>query len=156
MRSGTLVGVIVAVGLWPVVVLADVAPPNTSGCQGKTAGDACKDDQGADGVCEADTCSRFDYANWDEDTQSRPPTKTYDCLKCVPGAAPDTVANGTDATAQDGIGADDTAGGSAKVAEEDGGGCAAGPVGAGAGAVLAGLFAFVGALVARRRRSRRT
>jgi hypothetical protein len=109
---------------------ADVAPPNTYGCQGKAAGDVCKDDMGKDATCKADICTGLDYANWDQDVRSSPPTKTYDCLKCEGVAEADTTV-GTDTTTEgtDAVigGADVTqTGGNVTVAEESSG-CVAGP-----------------------------
>lgn len=62
--------------------LADVPPPNTADCQSKSAGVACKKDDGAAGVCVTAKCSRNDYSGG-----VPPKTVTYDCLQC--GDAPE-------------------------------------------------------------------
>lgn len=115
----TLALTVAALCLSASPAFADVAPPNTYGCQGKAAGDVCKDDMGKDATCKADTCTGLDYANWDQDVRSSPPTKTYDCLKCEGVAEADTsaVIGGADVT---------QTGGKVTVAEESSG-CVAGP-----------------------------
>lgn len=60
---------------------ADVIPPEESACQARAAGDACTAVSG--GICQADTCTRLDYENWDRDASAEPPSMTYDCLRCV-------------------------------------------------------------------------
>jgi hypothetical protein len=63
--------------------LADIPPPDISGCASKAAGDACQRDDGSAGVCTKDTCSRNDYS------QGPPPQQVdFECLRCVPGAPP--------------------------------------------------------------------
>ena len=63
--------------------LADIPPPDVSGCANKAAGDPCQRDDGSAGVCAKATCSRNDYS------QGPPPTPVdFECLRCVPGATP--------------------------------------------------------------------
>ena len=72
-------------------VRADVVPPDTAACSGKQAGDVCTvsfSDAGPSS-CQNATCSKLDYAHWDRDASSGPPTASYACLKC----APDTTTN---------------------------------------------------------------
>lgn len=67
--------------LLSLTALADVPPANSIGCREKTAGATCKKDDGTDGVCVTDTCSRNDYSGG-----VPPKTVTYECLRC--GDAP--------------------------------------------------------------------
>jgi MYXO-CTERM domain-containing protein len=62
---------------------ADLAPPNSTECDGKNAGDACTDDTMAVGACAEMTCSELDYSHG-----SPPSTKQVPCLLCVAGNAP--------------------------------------------------------------------
>jgi hypothetical protein len=59
------------------LALADVAPPDLSGCQGRDAGAACQRDDGSAGTCTRQTCTRNDYSEG-------PPPKVveYECLQC--------------------------------------------------------------------------
>jgi hypothetical protein len=59
---------------------ADVIPPSQAECQGKAAGVACTQDDGAAGTCQASKCWRNDYSDG-------PPPKQVevDCMKCLPG-----------------------------------------------------------------------
>ena len=67
-----------------IVARSDVPPPNTEGCEDKSAGDACKTDAEEDGGCVQRTCTRLDYS------QGTPPSSVeYACLQCDPAAAPD-------------------------------------------------------------------
>jgi hypothetical protein len=74
--------------MWVVVLLAgvawaDIAPSDVSGCNGKSAGDSCKRDDGSAGSCAKSTCSRNDYSN------GPPPTQvSYECLLCGAAASP--------------------------------------------------------------------
>lgn len=69
--------------LLSLTALADVPPANSIGCREKSAGAACKTDDGSDGVCVTATCSRNDYS------EGVPPkTVTYDCLRCDTAPAP--------------------------------------------------------------------
>jgi hypothetical protein len=63
------------------VAFADIPPADSSGCNGKKAGDACVRDDKSSGSCVSSTCTRNDYSNG-------PPPKqvSYDCLVC--GGAP--------------------------------------------------------------------
>jgi hypothetical protein len=73
---------------------ADVAPPETEPCQGKTTGDACV--YNGSGTCQTQTCSKLDYAHWDRDASSSPPSATYACLKCIAGTTmPTSTATST-------------------------------------------------------------
>jgi hypothetical protein len=60
---------------------ADVIPPEVGACQNKQVGDACTNN--GTGVCQAQTCTRLDYANWNRDASSGPPSMSYACNKCV-------------------------------------------------------------------------
>ena len=71
------------------IARADVAPPETQPCQGKAAGDACV--YNGDGSCQNQTCSKADYAHWDRDASSGPPSMTYSCLKCIAGTTTATA-----------------------------------------------------------------
>lgn len=71
---------------------ADVPPPETEPCVGKQAGDACT--YNGSGTCQNQTCSKLDYANWDQDASSSPPSTTYACVKCVVGTSTDTNTDG--------------------------------------------------------------
>lgn len=68
---------------------ADVAPPETQPCVGKSAGDACV--YNGNGTCQAQTCNKLDYANWDRDASSSPPSTTYVCVKCIVGTTTGTM-----------------------------------------------------------------
>lgn len=58
--------------------LADVPPPDAEGCFGLVAGDACKTDEGQEGGCVKQTCSRITETG----------TEEYECLICEEGAQP--------------------------------------------------------------------
>ncbi|MBI5611418.1 MAG: hypothetical protein HY902_21275 [Deltaproteobacteria bacterium] len=109
---------------------ADIPPPNTAGCQSKSAGATCKTDGDASGSCVTQTCTKLDYAHWDKDASSSPPTRSYDCLKCELSTA---------STPTSGSGTTNSSGGSS---------CSAGPVGSALGAL--GLLGAVALLVRRR------
>jgi hypothetical protein len=79
---------------------ADVAPPETQPCVGKATGAACV--YNGNGTCQTETCSKLDYANWNRDASSWPPSKTYTCLKCLIGTTTDT--NTVTSTESDGGG----------------------------------------------------
>ena len=64
---------------------ADLAPPETQPCLGKAAGDACV--YNGAGTCQSQTCSKLDYAHWDRDASSGPPSTIYACLECIAGAS---------------------------------------------------------------------
>ena len=66
---------------------ADVLPPEVQPCNGKQVGDACT--YNGSGTCQNQTCSRLDYANWNRDASSGPPSMTYTCLECLGGTGPD-------------------------------------------------------------------
>jgi hypothetical protein len=59
---------------------ADALDPRTEGCEGKSAGDNCKQFSGGDGACVQSTCSKLDYSH------GSPPTGSisYACLMCLP------------------------------------------------------------------------
>ncbi|PZR18355.1 MAG: hypothetical protein DI536_00265 [Archangium gephyra] len=63
---------------------ADVPPADVSGCSGKSAGEACKRDDGSDGTCASSKCGKLDYS------EGVPPKAVeYDCMKCeLKAAAP--------------------------------------------------------------------
>lgn len=61
---------------------ADVPPADVDGCYNRSAGDACKRDDGSDGTCAASKCVKLDYS------EGVPPKSIeYDCLKCEAKAA---------------------------------------------------------------------
>jgi hypothetical protein len=64
---------------------ADLAPPNSSQCQTKKAGDACTTDDSKSGSCVASKCSKLDYSDG-----TPPSTVQYDCLLCVAGGGADS------------------------------------------------------------------
>jgi len=82
--------------LLAIPVRADLAPPETQPCQGKAAGAACN--YNGAGACRSETCTKLDYANWDHDASTSPPSTTYACLKCVPGEGTATTTTTTTAT----------------------------------------------------------
>lgn len=73
--------IVLAALLVPAVAHADEISESLAVCKGKSPGDACKG-----GACVKTKCSRIDYANWDRDASPTPPSRTYDCVECVPGA----------------------------------------------------------------------
>jgi hypothetical protein len=74
-----------ASSLLPRAARADLMPMDLAACASKAAGDACEDG-GTVGTCQPDKCSRLDYSNG-----TPPSLLEYDCIKCVPGAAPATT-----------------------------------------------------------------
>ncbi len=60
---------------------ADVAPPETTPCQGKTAGTACVYNNGA-GTCQSQTCLS-------------PSSGGYACLECITGTSTTTSTDTT-------------------------------------------------------------
>ncbi len=107
------------------VAQADIPPPNTAGCQSKSAGAACKTDGDASGSCVTQTCSKLDYAHWDKDASSSPPSRNYDCLKCELSTATTPTTSGSTTTTSSSS-------------------CHAGPVGSAAAAIgLAGAVALI-------------
>lgn len=132
MRRFVLLSVLASSLVVAPTVLADVTPPDVSACQGKSLGAACGDGSSA-GACAAGKCYKLDYSKWDRDASSSPPSVEYDCVKCVPGAAPDA-------------GGQTSSGG-------DGGGCSMSVRRAGSWA-LAAVPAIVLALLGRRRSRR--
>lgn len=126
----------------PAVAGADVLPPEVAACQNRKEGDSCQVEMTTvKGTCLKSKCKRLDYANWNRDMMSSPPTVEYDCLLCT------TVDGGTTAPAAD-LGNGTKNGGSCSVSRTSAGagtGWIAVPWAA--AAVLLGL-----ALVRRRRR----
>jgi hypothetical protein len=57
--------------------LADVPPPDTQGCDGKVAGNACNTDESVAGACKDSTCTVLDYS-----MGTPPVTKDVPCLVC--------------------------------------------------------------------------
>ncbi len=76
---------------------ADVVPPDVAPCSSKQLGNACTYNSAA-GLCQDGTCGRLDYANWDRDASTSPPSITYPCLKCVTGSATTTITGTTTTT----------------------------------------------------------
>lgn len=87
MRTTTL-ALFAALTLLADAAAADVPPPGLDECRGHDAGSSCTF-MGAAGTCRATTCSRIDYAGWDRDASSTPPTLNYACTLCVTGGASD-------------------------------------------------------------------
>ena len=69
---------------------ADVIPPDMEPCTGKAAGTTCTF-LSHPGTCVSSTCSKLDYANWDRDAASGPPTRSYACILCRTGTATTTT-----------------------------------------------------------------
>jgi hypothetical protein len=114
---------------------ADVAPPNLSDCRGREAGASCKTDNGEEGTCRPDTCSRNDYSN------GVPPTSVeYECLLCTVSAPPEATPAATPAPAAGQA--------TSPLPPEKKSSCAAMP-----GAPLALGLVLVGGLARRRKRS---
>jgi len=57
--------------------LADVPPPDTEGCNGKAAGNACETDEAVAGACKDSTCTILDYS-----MGTPPVSKDVPCLVC--------------------------------------------------------------------------
>ena len=72
-------------GLIAAVSFADVAPPNSFGCNNAEAGDACQTDENKRGVCVSETCSGLDDSNLEDG--GVPKSKEYPCLICSEDAA---------------------------------------------------------------------
>jgi hypothetical protein len=126
---------------------ADMVPPETQPCVGKAAGDACVY-IGA-GTCQNQTCSKLDYANWDRDASSSPPSMTYACVKCIAGTSTDTGTNTNTATNTN------TDGGAPPPAKDDGA-CSIGKQATAkriAPWLLAGAFSLLFVVARRRRQS---
>jgi hypothetical protein len=68
---------------------ADLPPPNSEGCDGKKAGDACKNDAAKDATCADKKCTVLDYSDG-----SPPGTKEVDCLLCEGPAAAGSSSGG--------------------------------------------------------------
>ncbi len=115
---------------------ADVVPPDVDACSGKAVGAACKIDDSA-GTCIKTKCSKLDYAGWDRDASSSPPTIEYDCVTCAVGTAPAPSDGGTAPTSTP--------------AKSDGG-CSFGVARRAGPFALAAIPGVVLALVRRRRR----
>ena len=91
MKSTISLAILVAaVPLLGFPARADIAPPETQPCLSKQAGDACAYNN-ASGTCLAQTCSKLDYANWDQDASSAPPSMTYACVECIVGTTTTTT-----------------------------------------------------------------
>lgn len=85
MRKAILILGIIGTATIAAPAMADVPPPNSEGCMGKVAADACQKDDMSAGSCVAQTCSRLDYS------MGTPPTTVeYQCLLCSgPAPTPD-------------------------------------------------------------------
>jgi MYXO-CTERM domain-containing protein len=68
---------------------ADVAPPDSTECTNKVAGDACTDDDMKVGACVSQTCTGLSYGG-----DAGPMGTSYACLICVAGAAPISSSGG--------------------------------------------------------------
>jgi hypothetical protein len=120
--------VALACSLAPLSARADLAPPNTTGCNNKSSGDACKMDNGNTGTCSSQTCQ---HPTPDGST-------SYSCLVCV----------GSDAGGDDGGSSDGgSTGGSSSHS-----GCAVGRAGRGFAFGIGVLSVAALAYAARRRK----
>lgn len=75
--------------LGTTIAHADVISPEEDACRGKSAGATCTATSGGktvEGACAAATCSRLDYGSWNRDASPSPPSKSYPCVTCQPGA----------------------------------------------------------------------
>ena len=158
-----VLAMLAAVQAHPSGACADVAPDGLYECVGKASGDACDG-----GICQAQTCSRLDYENWDGETDGGPPWVEYDCLLCRPRVGPGGTGGhgassgkgGNAATAgeakagRSGAGADQSAAGSG--ADSGCGGCAATDKGLGARGAALSFALLMGLLLGRggRRKTR--
>lgn len=75
---------------------ADVIPMDVTECDMHAVGSACSDPAGP-GVCTMSTCTRLDYASWNQDASLTPPSVTYDCVRCIAGGSSDAGSVGADA-----------------------------------------------------------
>ena len=74
--------------LLPTNAFADIPPPNIADCQQKAVNDICLTDQGKNGTCQKDTCSKNDYSN------GPPPSQVYyECLTCQESPKETTAKN---------------------------------------------------------------
>lgn len=80
---------------------ADLAPPETEPCQGKSIGTACTFNN-ASGSCQKQTCYHLDYSSWDRDASAAPPMAAYDCVECTTGTSTNTSTSTTTTTDSDG------------------------------------------------------
>lgn len=145
---------VLGASLLAVVVLAsaaaqaDVAPPNSSQCGGKKAGDTCKTDDGKQGTCVESTCSRLDYS------KQPPGTTSYACMLCnAEGAG--ASSGGTSSGGSGTSGTSGTSGGSSATGGPPApakSGCAAAPVAQDGASTLVLAALGVALLVTRRRR----
>ena len=79
----TIAAVAALVGL---AAYADIPPPGTYECRGKTAGDGCRL-AAAEGVCAEKMCGKLDYS------QGVPPKSvSVPCLRCEAKAEPSSTA----------------------------------------------------------------
>jgi len=122
----------------PRPVRADVPPPNSAQCNGKSAGDSCTTDDSKAGACVSSTCSKLDYSDG-----TPPGTKTYPCLLCNAGPAPTSTTTTTSSAS------------ASATPSEGGSGCTVGFAARAAGA--GGIALIVPAIVffTRRRRAAR-
>jgi hypothetical protein len=74
---------------------ADVPPPDSQGCDMKSAGDACKADDGSDRTCLVNKCSKTL-----PDGNGGTTTTEYDCLLCN-GPAGSSSSNTDDGADED-------------------------------------------------------
>lgn len=115
---------------------ADVPPPEEFECRGVALGAAC-----SEGTCQNGTCRRTNYAGWNRDASSTPPTTSYACVLCLAAGEADAA-----------IDADGSAGGKAPDKKDTG--CTLGAASAGGNTGLA-CVAAAAALAIRHRRRRR-
>lgn len=82
-------GLAMAVSLAPAWAVGDVIPPDVDACRALNVGAACGGGMSgvAAGHCQQSTCTRIDYAGWDRDASSTPPTMQYACVRCTNAAS---------------------------------------------------------------------
>lgn len=134
MRNGLFYGAIFVSLVVASPALADVPPPDSSGCLMKAAGDPCQKDNGSNGTCTTSTCTKLDYSDG-----SPPGTIEYECLLCT-GSGGEGGSSSSNSSSSGGN-------------SEDDGGCSVRSGGV-AGAVGAWIFGAIVLVLARRTRTR--
>ena len=140
--------VVAALSLAPALARADIPPPNTGGCSGKSAGSACTTDDGKKGACAANTCQRrtmFPDGGFG--------MEDYTCMTCV-ASADSTSGGSSTGGSSGGQPTGSSSGGSASSGGSSKSGCGVGPrePGDAMGAVVA-LGMALAFVAARRRRA---
>jgi hypothetical protein len=101
MKLAISLAIMLSIPLLAVPARADIVPPETSACTSKQDGNTCAYN-GSTGICHNQSCSKLDYAHWDQDASTSPPTMTYVCLMCIT-ALPTTSATNTSTTTRTGL-----------------------------------------------------